>query len=70
MGWLLQFDFFYMCVYIYIYILVFLFLLLKKSTNEKNEFFPDQFKASHGMETQEALHTDPCETHTPFAALK
>jgi hypothetical protein len=22
------------------------------------------------METQEALHTDPCETHTPFAALK
>lgn len=63
MGRLLQFDFFLCSNFP-------LVLTILKSTNEKNEFFPDQFKASHQMETEEALPNITCDKCIPFTALK
>lgn len=37
---------------------------------KNEEFFPDQFKASHQMETEEALHNITCNKWIPFMALK
>lgn len=37
---------------------------------KNEEFFPDQFKASHQMETEEALHNIMCDKCIPFTALK
>ena len=62
MGRLLQFDFFY--------VLIFLVLTIFKKHKWKNEFFPDQFKASHQMETEEAFPNITCDKCIPFAALK
>lgn len=37
---------------------------------KNEEFFPDQFKASHQMETEEALHNITCDKCITFHGLK
>ena len=63
MGRLLQFDFF-LCSNFPLVLTIF------KKHKWKNEFFPDQFKASHQMETEEAFPSITCDKCILFAALK